>query len=278
MYSVLLMSYRIGWSVEPSLVTAWVDYSIDIMFLIDITIFFNTAYFDTKTEQYIYSYMKIFQQYMKFWFWIDLISTIPFESIFYSTMKISVGAQYNQLIKILRIIRFARLSKIYRFRNNNKKFLVVKKPIVRNILFLVVQIAFVAHLFACIWHYITLGVDKSWVTEFDYQDSPPFDSYVASLYFIVMTMVTVGYGDIHAINNRERCFAIITMFAGGILFSALLSKITSLLEKRNPRSKALREKMAELRGYLESIDLPFKLKNDAKVNILLHIYYTMALM
>jgi len=61
------------------------------------------------------------------------------------------------------------------------------------------------------------------------------------------------------------------MFTGGILFSALLSKITSLLEKRNPRSKALREKMAELREYLESIDLPFKLKKDAKVNILLHI-------
>jgi hyperpolarization activated cyclic nucleotide-gated potassium channel 2 len=267
------MSYRIGWSVEPSLVTAWVDYSIDIMFLIDITIFFNTAYFDTKTEQYIFSYMKIFQQYMKFWFWIDLISTIPFESIFYSTMKISVGGQYNQLVKILRIIRFARLSKVFSSRNKNNRDLVVNQPIIRNILLLVVQIAFVAHLFACIWHYITLGVDKSWVTEFDFQDSPPFDSYVASLYFIVMTTVTVGYGDIHAINNRERCFAIITMFTGGILFSALLSKITSLLEKRNPRSKALREKMAELREYLESIDLPLKLKNDAKVYILLHIIF-----
>jgi len=188
------MSYRIGWSVEPSLVTAWVDYSIDIMFLIDITIFFNTAYFDTKTEQYIFSYMKIFQQYMKFWFWIDLISIIPFESIFYATMMISVGAQYNQLFKILRIIRFARLAKIYRLSNNNNIFVDVNQPIIlRSILLLVAQIAFIAHLFACIWHYITLGVDKSWVTEFGFQDSPPFDSYVASLYFIGMTMVTVGY-------------------------------------------------------------------------------------
>eukprot|EP00597_Dinobryon_sp_UTEXLB2267_P011107 CAMPEP_0170103660 /NCGR_PEP_ID=MMETSP0020_2-20130122/3637_1 /TAXON_ID=98059 /ORGANISM="Dinobryon sp., Strain UTEXLB2267" /LENGTH=1243 /DNA_ID=CAMNT_0010327291 /DNA_START=886 /DNA_END=4617 /DNA_ORIENTATION=- len=77
-------------------------------------------------------------------------------------------------------------------------------------------------------------------------------------------MLTVGYGDIHATNNDERAFAIATMLTGGILFGALLSKVTLLIDKRDPQAKAYKEKMAELRSYLDGIPLTLELKNEAK--------------
>ncbi|CAN0174432.1 unnamed protein product [Hapterophycus canaliculatus] len=35
--------------------------------------------------------------------------------------------------------------------------------------------------------------------------------YLASLYWTIATLMSVGYGDIPANNNRERMFALVTM-------------------------------------------------------------------
>ncbi|CAN0554306.1 unnamed protein product, partial [Laminaria digitata] len=39
--------------------------------------------------------------------------------------------------------------------------------------------------------------------------------YLASLYWTIATLMSVGYGDISANNNRERLFALGTMVSGG---------------------------------------------------------------
>jgi hypothetical protein len=97
-----------------------------------------------------------------------------------------------------------------------------------------------------------------------------FDTYIVSLYYIVVTMLTVGYGDIHATNNNERAFAIAKLLTGGILFGALLSKVTLLIDKRDPQAKAYKEKMSQLRSYLDGIPLTLELKNEAKVTEFFH--------
>ncbi len=37
---------------------------------------------------------------------------------------------------------------------------------------------------------------------------------MASLYYIIVTMLTVGYGDIHPTNFLERVYGILTMLTG----------------------------------------------------------------
>lgn len=263
-----MVPFEIGWnlgSVEPMVS---LDYASNGIFLIDIFINLNTAYYDEKNEVFVYNYWKIYMKYFQFWFWVDLISIIPFEKILVATSANS-NIAYLRGVKLLRLVRFTRLTKMLRFSQNSEKnpeAVNIDRPVV-NLLVLVVQISFMCHLFACTWHYLTLINDNNWVTSFGFEDSSIVDTYVASLYYIMVTMLTVGYGDIHATNGTEIRFAIVVMLTGGVMFGALLSKVGYLIDKQNPRAKATKQKMLELREYLEGCNLPLQLQSEAKVTL-----------
>ena len=54
------------------------DYVIDILFLIDILVIFNTAYYNEDSE-IIDNRKEIASDYLKGWFIIDLLAIIPFD-------------------------------------------------------------------------------------------------------------------------------------------------------------------------------------------------------
>lgn len=55
------------------------------------------------------------------------------------------------------------------------------------------------------------------------------DLYITSFYFTVTTIVTVGYGDIVAVNSFERSVAILLMLIGVISFSFATGSLSSIL-------------------------------------------------
>ena len=54
----------------------------DFFFLIDIVLNFHTTVEDDLTGEELISKTEIATNYLKFQFWIDMVSTIPFEFIF----------------------------------------------------------------------------------------------------------------------------------------------------------------------------------------------------
>ena len=55
------------------------------------------------------------------------------------------------------------------------------------------------------------------------------DMYTVSLYWVVQTIATVGYGDVALINTNERCFAFTIMIIGVLAFSFTSGTLTSIL-------------------------------------------------
>jgi hypothetical protein len=53
--------------------------------------------------------------------------------------------------------------------------------------------------------------------------------YVASFYWALTTLSTVGYGDISAETFLERIFAMIIMFTGVLYISFVVSNLTSMM-------------------------------------------------
>ena len=78
-YSIIMIPIRIGFDARPEFGFTVFDGFIDCVFFLDMCLSFNTAFFDNGLEMYIYSRKLIALNYMKFWFWIDLVSTIPFD-------------------------------------------------------------------------------------------------------------------------------------------------------------------------------------------------------
>lgn len=57
------------------------------------------------------------------------------------------------------------------------------------------------------------------------------DEYVMSLYWSVVTMITVGYGDVTPVNTSERLFVIFVMLISCGVFAYSLSCIGRIVEE-----------------------------------------------
>jgi len=246
------------------------EWVITFLFIIDIFLSFITGYEDKQTDIIIYDVTLIRNNYLKFWFWIDLVSTIPYDSIL-TLFKFS--EKHFSVIRIIRIIRLIRLFKLYNLVGIDELLDNLKiNPAIVSLSLLVLQMMFFAHLLACLWHGIgtpNFLHTKTWVTEYDYDIKTGKERYVASLYYIIVTMLTIGFGEIHPINTTERLFATLLMFTGGITFGSLINKLTTFLNQRNPQAKAYKLHMNELKSYLMDFKFPKELSNRVKVGVYL---------
>ena len=54
--------------------------------------------------------------------------------------------------------------------------------------------------------------------------------YLASIYWAIATMGTVGYGDIHPVTDAERFFTILTMLSGSVMYASIFGNINALIQ------------------------------------------------
>ena len=69
-------------------------------------------------------------------------------------------------------------------------------------------------------------------------DSSKFDLYIASFYYTLTTLTTVGYGDITPMNTNEVIVSSFFMFIGVLFYSYIIGLITTImtqLDKRNSK-------------------------------------------
>jgi len=282
LYSIIIIPFRIGFQVSPSRGESMFDLIVDSLFGLDIIFNFNTSYVDPTTELVVTSRRKIAANYLKAWFWIDLFSTVPFDSIVH---KYTGGGSQLESLRLIKILRLTRMLKLLRVLKLSKFGKVLDSyninPALVGVQKLVLEICFVAHIVSCFWHFLTtddvrddVSPDYSndrpnpdgntWTTRFGYETSSLGTRYIASFYWTISTMLSIGYGDISGVNSSERIYCICTELVGAVLFGAVIAQVTRLIESRNPQARAFKEKMDELKAYLNEKLLPTKLKVAAR--------------
>ena len=71
--------------------------------------------------------------------------------------------------------------------------------------------------------------ESNWMWDPYYYMMNPSQLYIMSLYFIVTTTSTVGYGDLSASTTIERIYCIIIMLAGVTAFTFISGALSSIL-------------------------------------------------
>lgn len=80
LYSTILVPYRVGFDADPSGILLPLEIMLDVFFFFDILLNFRTAYFNAERE-IIYDSPKIAIRYLKGFFIVDFLSTMPIELI-----------------------------------------------------------------------------------------------------------------------------------------------------------------------------------------------------
>merc|ERR1719198_1731590 len=175
--------------------------------------------------------------------------------VFSSGDDASGGAGAAKLLKTIRLFRLLKLVRLLKLSKYMEKIedAIGVSPALFEIIKLVGQVSFVAHIFGCGWFWVSReysnGTDERWYYE-DYGQHVKGDQYIASLYWAFTTMTTVGYGDIVPFSIAEKVYAIFIMLMGATIFAYMLANVASIAESmRGPSAKIL-EQIKDVTEYL----------------------------
>lgn len=225
---------------------------------------------DVKVSSYIYVRYGTFS--------VDILSCIP--SVAYIVLDILIRTNIKTfkstsiVLAFLLLVRFVRLLRISRMLINGTFAQTVLTYInvpftLRNskllIAFILVYLcSSIVNVLGCIWFGVArlYGYNGTWIAKAGLEYKPNIDNYVASLYFVVQSMTTVGYGDVSAANTIERATAIVFMLIGVLLFLAVIKMLTEVFINFNHLSDthSLIKKMEGLEklGTLNTLDKSVK--------------------
>ena len=245
--------YRIAYYDVDELSWVIIDSLVDFSFAIDIVLNFFMAFYDSS-DDIVDKRSTIACNYLRFWFYIDVVSIIPFNQILQTSDYSSLVriARLPKLYRLFKIFKIFRLMKVVRERNNLIKYVNdlfrLNAGFERFIFFIILSLIF-CHISSCFWVMISSFDGNSpdtWMVRNGYNDLPNYAIYTASLYFILTTILTVGFGDIYGRTQNERIFCIAMMAIGVFAFSFSISSLSSILTSIDARKSHLKKKMAIL--------------------------------
>ena len=93
--------------------------------------------------------------------------------------------------------------------------------------------------------------------------------YVKTLYYVITTISTVGYGDIYPKTSKEIAYVMFLQLIGVMIFAYLTGSITSILMNLNQREKMLSENEIGLDKWFLDLNsnAKYRLNNELQKNI-----------
>ena len=126
---------------------------------------------------------------------------------------------------------------------------------------------------SCLFIFLGNNSYPNWINKINIKDDNYFNQYLTSIYFIIVTITTVGYGDITGISNIEIGFQIFLLIIGTIAYSFTISYISNMIIKINKKSMSF-EKNIEI---IQEIKLHHPHMKNSLYNEVLRNLYNMKL-
>ena len=214
------------------------------MCILDLIFSLFRGYYD-YSYKLIKSNKLILKNYFKYDFIFDLLSAVPiFSLIKYICLKTDFNEKcfkYDMsnrylLLKLCSLLKAAKVKKILGHKKNQALDRIIESlsdnyTLERAfVVFLhIIKYIGIFHFFVCIHIFIGNNSYSNWIILTQSGDESFFSIYIQSLYFIITTLTTVGYGDIVCKSLLERIFQIIILAIGSVFYPYVVSLIGNFI-------------------------------------------------
>jgi hypothetical protein len=246
----------------------------------------------------VYNKHTIACTYLRGWFVIDLLSVVPFwmltldyadpmgvRSAINSSATDAVdtgnpfidsgGAELFRVVRLLRMLKLARVLKASRILQRHLLELVMgtlemtyaKVKMVKLVLLLVLW----SHWQACLWGLVSSFMadanKPNWLSTFragffvtNGHTPTAYDEYSAALYWSVMTLTSIGYGEFTAVNTPERFLGSLYMLCSGVIWTYAIGSVASIATTLDPNGVLFHNTMDSLNYFMRERGLPIPMR------------------
>ena len=279
LYTLTITPFLVCFMDEVDSPLNYLNLTIDLLFCSDIVVNFFLVY-ENDEGILVLNRNEIIKHYLKTWFFIDFVSSIPFQYIEQTFMKNNYNKLFRllrlprlyKLVKVLKVSRLTRIFKRYEFVKKIMNILREHTGIV-NLIKFSITVTILVHVMGCLWFFTAKYNDfipDTWVFRFGYINSDLTTLYITSIYFVFTTLTTVGYGDIYAYTTEERVFALLIMSFGVAFYSYTISNLSTIMASIDSRTLNMKARISALNEFSKATKLPEDLKQRIKSHILLN--------
>jgi hypothetical protein len=166
-----------------------------------------------------------------FWFVADFLSALPLGFIF--------GSPYLFLFRIIKLFRVGQY--FHNWRQKALKYSDYLKMAFFSLWFLIFS-----HWLACGW----LAVSP------DAYTGDKLTQYISSLYWVIETLTSVGYGETAADRNAQKIYSIIVMLAGVGVYGYVIGTVAGILAKRDHAKGQYFSNLDQLNAFVQYREIP----------------------
>ncbi|XP_061429013.1 potassium/sodium hyperpolarization-activated cyclic nucleotide-gated channel 2-like [Lethenteron reissneri] len=224
---------------------------------------------------------KIKRTYLRTWFLVDLVSSIPVDYIFLivesgmdsDVYKTARALRIVRFAKILSLLRLLRLSRLIRYIHQWEEIFHMTYDLasaVMRIINLIAMMLLLCHWDGCLQFLVPMlqdFPDDCWVTTSRMVNVSWEMQYSYALFMAMSHMLCIGYGQQAPSSMSDVWLTMLSMIVGATCYAMFIGHATALIQSLDSSRRQYQEKYKQVEQYMSFHKLPAELRQR------IHEYY-----
>ncbi|KAK3525650.1 hypothetical protein QTP70_002559 [Hemibagrus guttatus] len=262
---------------------AWIVFNVvsDTFFLVDLVLNFRTGIVKEDSTEIILDPQQIKVRYLRSWFAVDFISSIPVDYIFlivetridsdfYKTARALRIVRFTKILSLLRLLRLSRLIRyIHQWEEIFHMTYDLASAMVR-IVNLIGMMLLLCHWDGCLQFLVPMLQDfpaDCWVSKNKMVNDTWGQQYSYALFKAMSHMLCIGYGMYPPVGMTDVWLTILSMIVGATCYAMFVGHATALIQSLDSCRRQYQEKYKQVEQYMSFHKLPADMRQR------IHDYY-----
>ncbi|XP_038140301.1 potassium/sodium hyperpolarization-activated cyclic nucleotide-gated channel 2-like [Cyprinodon tularosa] len=261
---------------------SWIIFNVvsDTLFMVDLVLNFRTGIMKEDSTEILLDPRAIRQKYLKTWFLVDFVSSIPVDYIF--LMVDSLDSEVYRTARALRIVRFTkilsllrllRLSRLIRYIHQWEEIFHMTYDLASamvRIVNLIGMMLLLCHWDGCLQFLVPMLQDfpsDCWVSKNLMVNDTWSIQYSYALFKAMSHMLCIGYGAQAPEGMTDVWLTMLSMIVGATCYAMFIGHATALIQSLDSSRRQYQEKYKQVEQYMSFHKLPADLRQK------IHEYY-----